>query len=100
MDHKSQKITDTLPKEGAEGFYKGGYGNYCFTLDSKEINTSWTEEYESNLEKTNIDKDARRAISNDKIDKYNILAKAINFGNYGWNINIRCFYSLKKNKKE
>ena len=98
LDKKSEEITDTLPKEGAESFYKGGYGKYCFPTNTKEINTSWAEEYESNMKNNKNEIDARKSISKTEVDKFNILTKATNFGNYGWNINTKCFYSLKKSK--
>ncbi len=95
VDKKSNKVTDQPPKEGAEGFYDGGYNKYCIDKnEKKDVNVNWLEQLINNKNKYETEKDARLHMTENDIEKWNISARTEHFGNYDWTISTKCFYSL------
>ena len=89
----------TYINTGGAGYEEVGR-QFCLIRTAADVNEKyWYEHAINNLE---IRKDvivsdcsleeARNAAS-DKIT-YNILGKAVNFGHFGWDLNIKCFYAL------
>lgn len=95
---KTGAIRNTPPASGDEGFYNGGYNKYCVPESSDkndEVNIAWHNEYLSNSKKYVEDSEARMNITYSDFGaiKWNIFARTQGFGNYGWKIDLRCFYS-------
>ena len=61
---------------------------FCTNLDSKYVNTAWWNQRV--LQPNTPVDDNSKAI----IEEYNIEALAKNFGYFGWNFKIKCFYAL------
>lgn len=61
---------------------------FCTNLDSKYVNTAWWNQ--RILQPNTPVDDASKAT----IEDYNIEATTKNFGYYGWNFKIKCFYAL------
>lgn len=63
-------------------------GYFCTNLKSKDVNTSWWYYGMTGEEKYYPSAEALAKL------EYNIKATAKNFGHYGWNMDISCFYAL------
>lgn len=85
-------------KEPSSGWYTEK-NKFCIPLNAESVNTKWWEWTKignncmsEDAVKRELDKD----YDNDSNSNgYNIKALAKNFGYFGWNFNIQCFYALK-----
>ncbi len=90
-NYKNGKVRNTPPTSGNEDSYEGGYNLYCISDEEDEVNVDWWKEYNKNI---TDDKVGRENLKDMQPDDYNIWAKSTNFGNYGWNLNMECFYGV------
>ena len=67
-------------------FYVALGNAYCTSLSTKEVNVNW---YNYKLDDTNT------VAKPDKINKYNITGKINNYGIFGWNFDLSCFFAIK-----
>lgn len=80
---------------------------YCLRKDVLPVNSSYWEYYVGHLSDSEIpsfldkevyaDGNPYKNVTNFYVDEYNIHASATDFGHYGWNFNIDCFYSVHNN---
>lgn len=85
---------------------------FCIPLDAENVNTNWFDCYNNYIssDKTQADKNNlnncfnNNPVSSKKFDNrtvpsngYNIYAEAKNFGYFGWDFGISCFYGLHRN---
>lgn len=90
VKNKGGKVTHTEPKDIT--FYKKHDNQYCLDRDFGNINTSWwkwSELYAKDPNKKNI------------VDQnslfYNILNTISDFGYFGWNFDVSCFFAVQNN---
>lgn len=65
--------------------------NFCLPLNIASVNTKWWKQFVENQSVTGYDSDGdntRKGII------YNILATSRDFGYYGWNFDINCFFGV------
>lgn len=81
---------------------KGWYSEkdkFCMPLDAQSVNTKWWEwTTRSNSCQTEeaVKNELNKDYNNDNNSNgYNIKATTKNFGYFGWNFDIQCFYALK-----
>ena len=83
-------------------------GKYCLPLDEPDVNTLWFDWYVNNMVRgadgklvskdlgfgnRNLTIEEQNEISSNI--KYNIFANTTDFGHYGWNIDVQCFYASR-----
>lgn len=90
VKNKGGKVTHTEPKDIT--FYKKHDNQYCLDRDFGNINVSWwnwSELYAKDPNKKNI------------VDQnslfYNILNTISDFGYFGWNFDVSCFFAVQNN---
>jgi len=66
---------------------------YDTSLDNSYADNLCKISTSSNTVKTIDTSVSENYISENYVDRWNILAQTTNFGNYGWNIDISCFYA-------
>ena len=84
-------------KEKTSGSWYFEKDKFCTVLDAEDVNTKWWEWYQIYGGETPITEDITNEIENGKngtSNGYNIEAIAKNFGYFGWDFNIKCFYAL------
>lgn len=82
---------------------------FCIPFDAQDVNQAWWRYYYSIYDKTHVtsmddpnvkDKcvtiEGTTPISDTDIKSWNINAVTKNFGYFGWNFNIDCFYALNR----
>ncbi len=97
-----------------DGSWKEKPKKFCIPLDAKGVNQKWyryymnktfVDQYDTSVERDVFEekcvrKGSRNSITNIKtivdsdIAKWNINAQTKNFGYFGWNINMSCFYAI------
>lgn len=109
INNKTGEVTFAVPKDVTVWQHKKG--KFCLPFDAQDVNQKWWNYYyyKTSIGKTtSIDNqayidacgnDLSRFISfsNDDIDSWNINAETNNFGYFGWNIGVKCFYALNSN---
>lgn len=88
--NKGGKVTHTEPEPIIA--YKKHDNQYCLDRDFGNINTSWwtwSEIYAKDPNKKNIVDESSLF--------YNILDTISNFGYFGWNFDVSCFFAVKNN---
>lgn len=75
---------------------------FCMPLNAKSVNKKWWEWYKLDSKKYSEDEIQKEINTNDitSSNGYNITAKAKNFGYFGWNFDIQCFYGLNNRNTE
>lgn len=76
-----------LNKKGQPGWQEIK-DKFCIPFNAQEVNEEWWRYYYKSLGQT-INCDASSTV-----EKYNIRAKATDFGYFGWNIGVKCFYAI------
>lgn len=76
---------------------------FCVPFDAQDVNVNWWNYYYTKLHQSNSTKYlAPKCVQNSlptvEVNN-NIIAKAKNFGYYGWNIEVDCFYALNNTEK-
>lgn len=102
IHNKTGEISYTPPKDNSGWYYDNQ--KFCMPLNAQSVNTKWWEWYKISNKKFKDDGGCYTAdqIANE-INKgksgtsngYNIEASAKNFGYFGWNFDIKCFYALR-----
>ncbi len=110
IHNKTGEVSYTPQQTGWIGYEK----TFCLPLDSNDVNDKWwtfyyVERYKndsrfsSNSEDFNLGMCPGEDFSNVTFTKedekqlnYNIRAKARKYGQFGWNIDINCFYALNQ----
>lgn len=86
IHNKNGDISFEVPSD-TSGWYLED-NKFCMPLNAKSVNTKWWEWAVRKNDCYTADQ-----IQNEL--KYNINASTNNFGYFGWNINISCFYALR-----
>ena len=74
---------------GFEEFYTYTGNQYCTKFNSIPVNTSW---YNWKVNSIQLNEEQKENITKE-ID-YNINGEIENYGYFGWNFNIKCFYAI------
>ena len=104
------KYGDVSYKNPGEGWAEK-VSSFCIPLDAKNVNTDWWNYYyehyvethkDDNLSINEIkdnDGDKCKVTKGDssKVDSWNINGSVVNFGYFGWDIAVKCFYALNTN---
>lgn len=81
--------------------YKAIGHKFCIPVNAKDVNVNWwiyfNAHNEENIKSSEVcswkETSRKYSVNETEID-YNIKAEAENFGHFGWNLNISCFYAL------
>lgn len=76
-----------LDKQGNSGWQEVK-DKFCIPFNAQRVNEQWWRYYYKSL-----GKDIECPYSSN-VETYNIRAKARDFGYYGWNIDVKCFYGI------
>ena len=95
--------------EGKSDLWQEQKRKFCIPADAKDVNQKWWNKYYktifgggetgSEIAITNCGSSsitATTVLTNEDIDKWNIHALTREFGYFGWNIQMDCFYALNK----
>ncbi len=99
IHNKTGEITFKVPDDTSGWYYEDQ--KFCMPLNAQSVNTKWWEWYQiSNADfakscYTKQDIETELATKNNTSNGYNINASAVNFGYFGWNLNVDCFYALR-----
>ncbi len=98
IHNKTGEITFKVPSDSSGWYYEDN--KFCMPLDARSVNTKWWEWYkitDMDFDKSCYSQAEIEAELNSTTNSngYNILAAATNFGHFGWNFDISCFYGLK-----
>ena len=99
IHNKTGEITFKFQEEDTSGWYFED-NKFCMPLNAKSVNTKWWEWYKvagTDFGKTCYTKSEIEAELNstNKANGYNINAVANNYGHFGWNFDINCFYAIR-----
>ena len=89
IHNKSGKISFGVPDDKSGWYYEDK--KFCIPLNVQSVSTKWWEWYE-------IQNSQFTCYTADQIKnniEYNITAKAKNFGYFGWDFTVNCFYAIK-----
>ena len=91
-NNKNGNVSQTEPAN-TNGWSQKKY-NYCTPLNSGNVNANWWKwaQYEKLASKESYANSSLKY--NGTISDYNITASTKNFGYFGWNINMKCFYAI------
>ena len=87
VNNKSGEIQFTTPQN--PNAWRYDEGKFCMPLDAQSTNVTWWEWSELD------NKTCHTATEISKSIDYNIHASTTDFGYFGWNFDIECFYGLK-----
>lgn len=78
---------------------------FCLPLDTKNVNGKWAIDYFKEKSQNlglSTTTTWSKCLNSDDLgpDKWNIVAETKNFGKFGWNINISCFYAKYVNSDD
>lgn len=82
---------------GHEDFYTNIGNEYCTKLNSVPVNTAWYE-WKVNQDEKPLTDAEKQAINADI--EMNIRGSIDNYGYFGWNFDIECFYALIKDPSD
>lgn len=99
IHNKTGEITFKRPDDTSGWYYEDN--KFCMPLNASSVNAKWWEWYK--IAGTNFDKSCfTRAQIEEELagtpgtsNGYNINAKTTDFGHFGWNFDISCFYGLR-----
>lgn len=99
IHNKTGEITFKVPDDTSGWYYENE--KFCMPLDALSVNSKWWEWYK--IAKGNFadccftkeEIENELATNNNTSNGYNIKATATDFGYFGWNFNIGCFYGLR-----
>ena len=87
-----QVVYGDVPK-GSEDFYTSVGNQFCTKLTSVPTNTAWyVWKVDENADQSLLTSEKREEIEDDTVT--NIHVGVDNFGYFGWNIDLSCFYAL------
>lgn len=81
-------------KEKTSGSWYFEKDKFCTVLDAEDVNTKWWEWYQLGKSYTPAELQEELNGKTGTSNGYNIEAIAKDFGYFGWNFNIKCFYAL------
>ena len=96
IHNKTGEISFKVPSDPSGWYYENR--KFCVPLDAVSTHTKWWEWYTIYNANTNLTDFCYTAtdIENELASEgYNIKATATNFGYYGWNFTVDCFYALR-----
>ncbi len=99
IHNKTGEISFKVPGDTSGWYYEDK--KFCMPLNALSVNSKWWEWYKianANFADSCYTKDqieAELATNDNTSNGYNIKATATNFGYFGWNFNIGCFYGLR-----
>lgn len=85
FNYKTSEISYDPNNKDPNGWYRSD--SFCSPLNTQDVNVSWHNYYTDNY----VDGKTGAPRPNN----YNILAQIIGFGFFKWNIDIKCWYSIK-----
>lgn len=99
IHNKNGEISFDLGDADTSGWYFENK-KFCMPLNAKSVNTKWWEWYKvagTDFNKTCYSKAEieNELNSTNKSNGYNISATTRNFGHFGWNFDINCFYAIR-----
>lgn len=92
-NNKNGTISQTKPIDDNGWSERKNY--YCTSLDSVGVNSNWWNwaQYKKLKDKTNYEDSSIKYNGTSDSIKYNITATTNNFGHFGWNVTMQCFYA-------
>ena len=92
INNKTGQTVHTMDP-GREDFYTYAGNSYCTKLNSVPVNTAWYDWKVNQNGDTNALTSSQKAALKDSIDM-NINGHIDNYGYFGWDFDISCFYAL------
>lgn len=99
IHNKTGEISFKKPSDSSGWYYE--HKKFCMPLNALSVNSKWWEWKvlaDANFDEscyTRADIENELATNNGTSNGYNIHASAKNFGYFGWEFNIGCFYALR-----
>lgn len=97
-NNKNGTISQTKPIDDNGWSERKNY--YCTSLDSVGVNSNWWNwaQYKKLKDKTNYEDSSIKYNGTSDSIEYNITATTNNFGHFGWNVTMQCFYATPSDK--